>query len=341
MEWLNLAHTAHLWVFFLLVFGIVALPGLDMAFVLGSTLVDGIKGGLAALAGVVVGGVVHTAMAGLGVGLALQALPQLFNAMLAAGALYLAWIGWQLVRGAAALAEVRSAPSRPWPVTFRRGLLTCLLNPKAYLFMVAVFPQFVRPEYGSLAAQAVVMGAIISATQFAVYGAVALGGVRVKAWLRGSGRAQVLAGQGLGWLLVMGGVWTLWQAVSGVSMADSRITPAPADFDFIIGDRQVHHRRLNERLAGCKDWAASQGTSSTRKILGGYGNVEDNVLSLPEGDVRAVAFRTFDERSNFDAIHSGNKKRAAMARFLFPPGGFTCPSPKCRSSKAHCCRHTS
>jgi len=82
--------------------------------------------------------------------------------------------------------------------------------------MVAVFPQFVRPEYGSLAVQAVIMGAIISATQFAVYGAVALGGVRMKAWLRGSGRAQVLAGQGLGWLLVMGGVWTLWQAACGV-----------------------------------------------------------------------------------------------------------------------------
>lgn len=211
MEWFNLVHTAHLWLFFLLVFGIIALPGLDMAFVLGSTLVDGLKGGLAALAGVVTGGVVHTVMAGLGVGLALQALPQLFNALLSAGALYLAWIGWQLVRGAAALGEVSAAPSRPWPTTFRRGLLTCLLNPKAYLFMVAVFPQFVRPEYGPLAVQAVAMGTIIAATQFAVYGAVALGGVRVKTWLRGSGRAQVRAGQGLGWLLVMGGVWTLWQ----------------------------------------------------------------------------------------------------------------------------------
>ena len=34
-----------------------------------------------------------------GVGLALQTMPQLFNAMLFAGALYIAWIGWQLVRG--------------------------------------------------------------------------------------------------------------------------------------------------------------------------------------------------------------------------------------------------
>jgi threonine/homoserine/homoserine lactone efflux protein len=86
-----------------------------------------------------------------------------------------------------------------------------LLNPKAYLFMITVFPQFVRPAYGPLAVQTVALGAIIAATQIGVYGAVALGGVRVKTWLRGSGRAQVLAGQSLGWLLVVGGVWTLWQ----------------------------------------------------------------------------------------------------------------------------------
>ncbi|WP_310568104.1 LysE family translocator [Hydrogenophaga sp.] len=211
MTWFTLAHTAHLWLFFLLVLGIIALPGMDMAFVLGSTLVDGLKGGLAAIAGVVAGGVVHTAMASLGVGLALQAVPGLFPLLLSAGALYLVWIGGSLVRGAAALGELGAAPSRPLAATFRQGLLTCLLNPKAYLFMVAVFPQFARPEHGPLAAQAVAMGAIIAATQLAVYGAVALGGVHVKAWLRGSGRTQVWAGQAVGGLLVAGGLWTLWQ----------------------------------------------------------------------------------------------------------------------------------
>lgn len=211
MTWFTLADTAHLWFFFLLVLGIIALPGMDMAFVLGSTLVDGLKGGLAAIAGVVAGGVVHTAMAGLGVGLALQAVPGLFAVLLSAGALYLVWIGWSLMRGAAALGEVGDAPSRPWAATFRQGLLTCLLNPKAYLFMVAVFPQFARPEHGPIAPQAVAMGAIIAATQLAVYGAVALGGARVKTWLRGSGRGQVRAGQAVGGLLVLGGLWTLWQ----------------------------------------------------------------------------------------------------------------------------------
>ena len=64
----TLTQTTQLWLFFVLVLGIIALPGMDMAFVLGSTLVDGRRGGLAALAGIVAGGVAHTAMAALGVG---------------------------------------------------------------------------------------------------------------------------------------------------------------------------------------------------------------------------------------------------------------------------------
>jgi threonine/homoserine/homoserine lactone efflux protein len=215
MDWSFLPHASHLWLFFLLVLGIIALPGMDMAFVLGSTLVDGLKSGVAATAGLVAGGAVHTAMGSLGVGLALQTVPHLFQLMLTAGALYLGWIGWSLVRGASALGEVRAAPSRPWPATFARGLATCLLNPKAYLFVVAVFPQFMRPEHGSLTSQAVAMGAIIAATQFTVYGSVAIGGARVRRWLSNSGQAQVRAGQSVGVLLIVGAAWTLWRGWAG------------------------------------------------------------------------------------------------------------------------------
>lgn len=48
-------------------------------------------------------------------------------------------------------------------------MLTCLLNPKAYLFMFAVFPQFLRPEAGGIWLQATILGTIIAATQFSVY----------------------------------------------------------------------------------------------------------------------------------------------------------------------------
>jgi len=72
---------------------------------------------------------------------------------------------------------------------------------------------------------------------------------------------------------------------------------APTDFDFIIGDWRVLHERLDVRLAGCSDWTHFEGRTSTRKILGGWGNLEDNLLHLPHdqgGDYRAVAMRSFD-----------------------------------------------
>lgn len=77
---------------------------------------------------------------------------------------------------------------------------------------------------------------------------------------------------------------------------------APSDFDFMIGEWQVNHRRLNSRLTRCTDWTEFKGTSSTRTILGGFGNVEDNIIMFPEGDVKAAAFRSFNETSQEWAI---------------------------------------
>jgi len=67
------------------------------------------------------------------------------------------------------------------------------------------------------------------------------------------------------------------------------------DFDFIIGSWQVKHCRLKERLVGCKEWVEFDGDSSTRKVLGGFGNLEDNYLALAEGAYRAVALRSFND----------------------------------------------
>jgi len=77
-------------------------------------------------------------------------------------------------------------------------------------------------------------------------------------------------------------------------MSLALINDAPADFDFVIGDWRVAHRRLKERLVGCEDWLEFEGAMSTRKILGGFGNLEDNVLHFPDGDVRAIALRSYD-----------------------------------------------
>lgn len=79
--------------------------------------------------------------------------------------------------------------------------------------------------------------------------------------------------------------------------------PDPSrDFDFQQGRWRVRHRRLKARLAGCTEWEEFDGTSEQRPILGGTGNVEDNLLHLPTGEYRAVALRSFDAASGTWAI---------------------------------------
>ncbi len=77
-------------------------------------------------------------------------------------------------------------------------------------------------------------------------------------------------------------------------MALEMATNAPTDFAFAVGDWRVRHRRLRDRLVNCKEWVEFSGEMSTQPVLGGFGNVEDNLLYLPEGDYRAIAVRSFD-----------------------------------------------
>jgi hypothetical protein len=74
------------------------------------------------------------------------------------------------------------------------------------------------------------------------------------------------------------------------------------DFDFLMGEWQVHHRRLKERLAGSQDWLEFNGTLSARPVLGGWGNADDNVLDMPGGAYRAVGLRAFDAKTGLWAI---------------------------------------
>jgi threonine/homoserine/homoserine lactone efflux protein len=214
MEFIGLNEASHLWLYFVLVVGIIILPGMDMAFVMASALVDGRRGGFAAVAGIVTGGVIHILMSAIGIGLILKTVPQLFNAMLIAGALYIAWIGWSLVRGASALGEIKTEMSRTPRATFGRAVLTCLLNPKAYVFMLAVFPQFLRLEYGSLITQSIILGTITSATQTAVYGAVALLAAETATWLRDNKARQIHLGRLVGAVLIAAAAWTVWHGWS-------------------------------------------------------------------------------------------------------------------------------
>lgn len=202
-----MTHYAQLWLFFALVFGVVILPGLDMAYIMGSALSGGRRAGFAALGGVVVGGACHVVMTGLGVSVLLRTVPGAFNALLITGALYIAWIGVSLLRSDAAF-SVAATGDRPLSATFRQGMLTCLLNPKAYLFMLAIFPQFLRPQYGALLAQAAVMWLIIALNQVLVYGGLALAADRARQWLSREPAAGAFVARSVGVLLIGAAMFT-------------------------------------------------------------------------------------------------------------------------------------
>lgn len=212
--------THSLWLFFVLTFGIIVLPGLDMAFIVGTALASGARAGVVALAGIVVGGVIHVLINLSGLAALLLWWPAAFNALLLAGAGYMAWIGWGMVRAAwqpvaAPAGPVSPVVAEPAPsdlAIFGKGVLNCLLNPKAYAFMLAVFPAYLQTQERSVAAQAALLGAIIAGNQIVIYGALlfsALSARRLAAPGAGAQRG-LLAGVGL--LLMAAAALTLWSA---------------------------------------------------------------------------------------------------------------------------------
>ena len=203
-----MSHSADLLLFAGLVFGIVVLPGLDMAYVMGSSLTAGRRHGLAAVAGIAAGGVCHVAMATLGISVLLKVIPAAFNALLLAGALYIAWIGISLLRAESAFGmQVEGGAMSTW-TTFRRGALTSLMNPKAYLFMLAVFPQFLHAEDGPLWAQSLVLWMIIAITQLTVYGAVAVAAAQARGWLVRRPAAGLVTARVVGTVLIGAALFT-------------------------------------------------------------------------------------------------------------------------------------
>jgi threonine/homoserine/homoserine lactone efflux protein len=210
-----MTYSDNLWLFFLLVFGIVIVPGMDMVFVLASSLSGGRKAGLSATFGIMAGGAVHTLYAAIGVGLVLHVAPTLFTGLLVLGAAYVAYIGWQLLHSSISVDSPETLDRRsPW-VRFRQGALTSLMNPKAYLFMLAVYPQFLHPQYGPLWRQAVVLLLVIWATQLIVYGGLAVLAARGRDALLHNPATIRLVGRACGVLLLVVSALTLWRGLAG------------------------------------------------------------------------------------------------------------------------------
>ncbi|MCX4764546.1 leucine efflux protein LeuE [Streptomyces sp. NBC_01275] len=166
---------------------IVLLPGPNSLYVLSVAARRGVRAGYTAAAGVWCGDAVLMTLSAAGVASLLQANAVLFGIVKYAGAGYLTWLAVGMLRAAwgmwrsrqeRAVVEDESgavADERP----YRRAFVISLFNPKAILFFVAFFVQFVDPGYAYPALSFVVLGAFAQLASFLYLSALIFSGTKL------------------------------------------------------------------------------------------------------------------------------------------------------------------
>lgn len=171
----------------------VLTPGPNMIYLISRSVCQGRRAGVISLFGVVAGFLVHVFTAAAGLSALFLAIPFAYELLKWAGASYLLWLAWQAVRpGAASPFEARPLPPDGPGRLFLMGFLTNLLNPKIAVFYLAIFPQFIVPEQGSVFLQSVTLGCVQIAVSFTVNLAIALSAAAIAGWF----------GRNRRWLLV-------------------------------------------------------------------------------------------------------------------------------------------
>jgi threonine/homoserine/homoserine lactone efflux protein len=161
----------------------VLTPGPNMIYLVSRSICQGRAAGVISLFGVIAGFVVHMLAAALGLTALFLAIPFAFQMLKWAGALYLGWLAWEALRpGARSPFEPRELPADPPRKLFAMGFLTNLLNPKVAMFYLALFPQFIDPERGSVLAQSLTLGAIQMSVSFSVNLLIALSAAGIASW---------------------------------------------------------------------------------------------------------------------------------------------------------------
>lgn len=189
---------------------IILLPGPNSLYVLSVAAKRGVKAGYHGAAAVVVGDTVLMILAAAGIGSVLSAYPGVFTVIKYAGGVYLAWVGIHLIRAAvagwregatkASAADEISAQDASHP--FKRALMISLMNPKAILFFVSFFIQFVDPAYPHPALSFAVLGAILQAVSVIYLSALILIGARAAAAFRRRNRLSAAMTGGVGTLFI-------------------------------------------------------------------------------------------------------------------------------------------
>ncbi|AGS71384.1 leucine efflux protein LeuE [Streptomyces collinus] len=192
---------------------IVLLPGPNSLYVLSVAARRGVRAGYTAAAGVWCGDTVLMTLSAAGVASLLQANAVLFGIVKYAGAGYLTWLAIGMLRAAREMWRTRrervlenaaseedtaAAVERP----LRRAFVVSLFNPKAILFFVAFFVQFVDPGYAYPALSFVVLGAFAQLASVLYLSALIFGGTRLAAAFRRRKRLSATATSAAGALFL-------------------------------------------------------------------------------------------------------------------------------------------
>ncbi|MEE1804078.1 leucine efflux protein LeuE [Streptomyces sp. JV176] len=174
---------------------IVLLPGPNSLYVLSVAARRGVRAGYQAAAGVWCGDTVLMVLSAAGVASLLQANAVLFGIVKYAGAGYLTWLAVGMLRAAWSMWRARherdeagadggreTAPAAERP--YRKALMISLLNPKAILFFISFFVQFVDPGYAHPALSFVLLGLLANAASALYLSALIFGGTRLAAAFR-------------------------------------------------------------------------------------------------------------------------------------------------------------
>jgi leucine efflux protein len=196
-----------LWTYLAAVVFIILLPGPNSLFVLSVSAQRGVRAGYMAATGVFIGDTVLMTLAALGGASLLKSSPQVFLGVKIIGAAYLGWMGLQLMR--AALATWRGvaaddAKAAPVDVTqpLRKAFVISVLNPKAILFLLSFFIQFVDPAYAHPGLSFLILGTIVQTASVLYLSTLIFMGARLAAAFRARRRLSGAASAGVGALFV-------------------------------------------------------------------------------------------------------------------------------------------
>ncbi|HFK5543343.1 TPA: LysE family translocator [Elizabethkingia anophelis] len=156
--------------FIIAAFILVISPGPNMIYLISRTITQGRKAGLTSLAGVVCGFLFHIVMVSFGLTAVLFAVPYAYVVLKTLGTVYLLYLAYQAIKpNSKNIFEVDRNISIDRPrKLFTVGFLTSVLNPKVAVFYLSFFPQFIKPQYGSIFTQSLELGIIQVFVSFSI-----------------------------------------------------------------------------------------------------------------------------------------------------------------------------